>query len=704
MYQLIQSLKDGTTSLVDIPVPTVKPGCLLIKTTKTLVSAGTEKMLVDFGKANFLQKAKQQPDKVKEVWQKIKTDGLKPTLEAVRAKLDQPLALGYCNVGIVLAVGAGVNGFKVGDRVASNGPHAEIVCVPKHLCALVPDGVSDEEAAFTVISSIALQGIRLASPTLGETVAVMGLGLVGLVTVQLLLAQGCRVVGMDFDKKKLALAASFGANVIDLNVTPNPVSSAYQCSNNRGIDAVLITASSKSDDIVHHAAEMSRKRGRIILVGVVGLNLSRSDFYEKELTFQVSCSYGPGRYDNDYELKGQDYPLGFVRWTEQRNFEAVLALMEAGRLNITDLISHRYRFENAIDAYTLLSSSDYKIGILLEYKNDGNTEKTSISLFSKNKHNPSSVKIGFIGAGNFASRFLIPAFKNTSSDLVSIITQSGLSGTTVAKKIGIQRASTNLADVLEDEEINTVVISTRHDTHAELVKKFLMAGKHVYVEKPLVLHMTELDELQNIYAENNCGLLMIGFNRRFAPHSQLIKKQLVGRIAPIAINATINAGFIPADHWTQDLDIGGGRLVGEACHFIDLCRFFVGCRIVGFNVMAMDQVEVRSDKVIISLSFSDGSVASIQYLANGHKSFPKERFEIFSDGRILQLDNFRKLSGYGWTGFKSNKLRGQDKGHQDCINAFVEAVKQGKDSPITAEEIFEVSRVCLELQQAITNV
>jgi predicted dehydrogenase len=717
MKQILQNLKTGETEIAEVPCPACPPGYLLIRTVCTVVSQGTERMLVEFGKANLLDKARQQPDKVRIVLDKIKTDGLLPTLDAVRHKLDQPLAMGYCNMGVVMEVGAGVTGFSVGDRVASNGKHAQVVAVPKHLCAKVPETVGDEAAAFTVLAAIALQGVRLAQPTLGEAVVVTGLGLIGLITVQLLRAHGCRVLGIDLDPAKLELAKRFGAETVDLSRGEDPLAAAARFSRGRGVDAVVIAASTTSNEPVHQAALMCRKRGRIVLVGVVGLELSRADFYEKELTFQVSCSYGPGRYDPAYEEGGHDYPIGFVRWTEQRNFEAVLDMMADGRLDMAPLITHRFDLSRAEEAYRLLTAGG-SLGIVLRYP--GAEEQSDASLrarhvcLAERPPRPAkprdSVVLGFIGAGNYASQILIPAFKQTPAVLKTVISAKGVSGVHAGQKHGFEETGTEAQSVLADAEINTVVVATRHESHARYVCEALRAGKHVFVEKPLAITREELSEIAQTYEKVNGGdggawLLMVGFNRRFAPHVQKMKALLSSVQEPKTLVMTVNAGAIPSDHWTQDPEVGGGRIIGEACHFIDLERFLVGAPIVSVQVAAqgqgLQQRGAPADQATITLRFADGSMGTVHYLSNGHKSFPKERLEVFCAGRILQLDNYRNLLGYGWPGFKRLGLWRQDKGQAACAASFVEAVRSGKPSPIAFEELMEVTKATFDVVDAL---
>lgn len=712
MKQVLQNLKDGSTEVAEVPCPRVGAGQLLIRTTCTLVSAGTERMLVDFGKASFIDKARQQPDKVRMVLDKVRTDGLMPTIEAVRNKLDQPLPMGYCNVGEVVEMGAGVSGYAVGDRVASNGKHAETVAVPVNLCAKVPDAVDDEAAAFTVLGAIALQGIRLVQPTLGETVVVTGLGLIGLVTVQLLKAQGCRVLGLDFDADKLALARRFGAEVVDLKGGADPVAAAMDYTRGRGVDAVIITASTKSNEPVHQAAQMSRKRGRIVLVGVVGLELSRADFFEKELSFQVSCSYGPGRYDPNYEDKGQDYPLGFVRWTEQRNFEAVLDTMAEGRLAIAPLISHRFDIAQASGAYAVVGGSEPSLGIVLKFADatPRGTAPARSATLARTVALPASAgdsasaaagaaRVSVIGAGNYAGAVLIPAFKAAGARLMRIASAGGASSVHLGRKFGFAEATTDTAALLADPNVDAVVVSTRHDTHADYVLRTLAAGKHVFVEKPLALTLDDLARIEVAARARPELRVMVGFNRRFAPQVVKIKQLLAGTPGAKVFLMTVNAGAIPPQHWTQDAAVGGGRLVGEGCHFIDLLRFLAGAAIETFQVTRMDAA--TPDTASLTLRFADGSIGTVHYLANGSKAFPKERLEVFASGRVLQLDNFRRLTGFGWPGFTKMNLWRQDKGQRACAEAFVRALLSGGESPIAMDELLEVGRVSIQIEAAL---
>ena len=615
----------------------------------------------------------------------------------------------------------------------SNGAHAEVVCVPRNLCAKIPDNVSDEAASFTVVGAIGLQGIRLAEPTLGEKFVVFGAGLIGLLTVQLLRATGCDVLAVDLNHERLVLAQSWGAEMCNAG-SGDPVAAANAWTEGAGVDGVLITASAKTDEIVHQAAEMCRKRGRIVLVGVVGLNLRRTDFYEKELSFQVSCSYGPGRYDSAYEQKGQDYPIGYVRWTEQRNFEAVLGMMASGRLDVSAMITDRVSFLDAEKAYEKISDDSSVLGVILEYQksevrgqrseDEGRTTdgrwQTTVRVSAERtdkKPAPGQAVVAMIGAGNFAKMTMGPALAKTGARLKYVSARTnGAAAAHIARKYGFENATTDLEAIWEDPEVNSVFITTQHNSHASLVQQALKAGKHVFVEKPLCLTLEELcsitEEVKKIRrledqkSQNksstsqllNCSsspLLMVGFNRRFAPHIVKMKELLDTVKEPKSMIMTVNAGFIPADHWTQDPEIGGGRIIGEAVHFVDLIRFLAGNEIVKADSSRMDSR--AGDTVSISLSFADGCIGNIHYFANGNKGFPKERLEVFCGGKVLQLDNFRVLRGYGWKNFKKMRLWRQDKGHEAEMKAFVDAVINGGASPISFKEIVEVTETTIRL-------
>jgi len=688
MKQIIQDLRKGDTILEDVPVPRVKQGSVLIQTTRSLVSLGTERMLVDFGKANFLQKAKQQPDKVKMVLDKVKTDGLRPTLEAVFNKLGQPLPLGYCNVGQVVAVGKGVQEFSVGDRVASNGNHAEFVCIPKNLVAKIPDNVSDEDATFTVIGSIGLQGIRLLNPTFGETIVVVGLGLIGLVTAELLLANGCNVIGFDFDNEKIRIAKEKGITAINPSGGTDQVKFVESFTDGVGADGVIITASNKSNEIISQSARMCRKRGRIVLVGVIGLDISRADFFEKEITFQVSCSYGPGRYDEDYEQKGQDYPIGFVRWTEKRNFEAVLNAISRGTLNVQPLITDRIPLPEYQNIYGNMGNSK-SIAAILEYSSD--TKVISSIEINKKSFQGKKGVIGIVGAGNFTSSTMMPNLKKVKAEVKYIASSGGLSSTIIAKKYGIAKSTTNYQQILEDENVDLVFITTQHNTHARMVTESANAGKSVFVEKPLALSEEELSEVIESYDNNNVNI-SVGFNRRFAPLAIQMKKALGNDETPVNIIATMNAGFVPKGVWVHDMQVGGGRIIGEACHYIDLCSYLSGSKVVAVCMNAMGKNPAEdTDNASILLKYQNGSTAVINYFANGSKSYSKERVEVYSQERTMVMDNWRKLKFHGFKGTRNSSGR-QDKGHFNQFQKLIDQHKKGGEPIIQFDSIVNTTK------------
>jgi predicted dehydrogenase/threonine dehydrogenase-like Zn-dependent dehydrogenase len=688
--QIIQSFKTGETILEDIPAPHIKKGTLLIQTTRSLVSLGTERMLVEFGKSNLISKARQQPDKVKQVLDKIKTEGLIPTLEAVFNKLGEPLPLGYCNVGKVIAVGDGVMGFQIGDRVASNGQHAEFVCIPQNLVVHVPNNVSDDEATFTVIGSIGLQGIRLLNPTLGETLVVVGMGLIGLLTAQLLIANGCKVIGVDIDDEKLNISKKWG--VIPFNSrNGDPVKFAEAQTNGIGVDGVVITASTSSNDIISQAAKMCRKRGKIVLIGVIGLDISRADFYEKELTFQVSCSYGPGRYDEEYEQRGNDYPLPYVRWTEKRNFEAILQAISFGKLQVNDMITERVAIENYRDIYDNLRSRK-SIASILTYPETGNELPSETIVLTKATFNNSSGVVGVIGAGNFTKMSMLPALKGSGAVYKYIASAGGVTGTALAKKYGFSHSTTNYLEILNDPDVDLVMITTKHDKHAAMTQEVLQANKHVFVEKPLALNTDELEFIIDTYNNmESSKTITVGFNRRFSPHS-IKAKSLMNNGEAINVIATMNAGFIPSNVWVQDMKIGGGRIIGEACHFIDLITYFTGSKIIAvcMNAMGVNPQE-NTDNASILLKYANGSTGVINYFANGSKAYSKERIEIYGQEKTIVIDNFRQTEGFGFKNFSKLKTR-LDKGHANQFKQLIYAVKNGGESLIPLSDIINTSK------------
>ncbi len=690
MKQVFHNLKDGKSNMPEIPAPDVPNNKLLIRTTHSLLSAGTERMLLDFSKASLLGKAQQQPDKVKKTIEKAKNDGILSTVKAINSSLDQSIPLGYCNVGEVVAVGKDIKGFNIGDRVVSNGPHSELVTVSENLCEIIPEGVSNQEAVFTVLGSIGLQGIRLANPSFGETFLISGLGLIGILTGQILLSNGCRVIGIDPDPERCRIAESLGIKTLCLSSNFDPVNWCNDITNGIGIDGVLITASTSSNQPIELAAKVCRQRGRIILIGVTGLELRRDLFYQKELSFQVSCSYGPGRYDKSYEDDGVDYPIGYVRWTEKRNFGAILNAISQGVININSLISHRFPFEKIEEAFSLLTNKSSALGIVIEYSKNVDEKKRTIKLSSTNKkYMPKlNTSVGLIGAGNYAERFLLPSFKKTGVKFDTIVSSNGAQPFFVGNKFSFKKASTDFNEILTNKNCNSVVVATRHDSHASLIKRSLKAKKNIFVEKPLCLNQDELREISNIY--DGSQILMVGFNRRFSPLIKELKSWIAPKNTRKAFIYTCNAGFIPKDHWTQDPKIGGGRLIGEACHFVDLLRYLSDVKFESMSITDMFEKNSSNDNFTINIKFQDGSIGTIHYYSNGNVSFPKERLEVFTDGCIFQLDNFRKLKAWGVKGFKTIRYLNQNKGQDNCIKEFVDAVEHKGINPIPFDEIYEV--------------
>jgi len=705
MRQVLQSLRTGEITLAELPVPAASDGSLVVESRATVLSPGTERMLVEFGRANLLEKARQQPEKVRQVLGKVRRDGLRSTVEAVRSKLDEPVALGYCQAGVVRAVGSDVRDFAIGDRVVTNGGHAEYVRVPRTLAARIPSDVTFEAAAFTPLAAIGLQGLRLAQPTLGENVVVYGLGVIGLLTVQLARAHGCRVIGIDRIADRLALAESFGAEPVESREGDDLAAKVHVATGGVGADAVLLTLASESDDPVHQAAQMSRKRGRLVLVGVTGLDLQRSDFYEKELSLQVSCSYGPGRYDPTHEEGATDYPLPYVRWTEGRNFEAVLGLIADGRLDPAALVTRRISFDRAPEAYEAITGEDRALGVLLEYpeKEAGQAEAGRTVSAGREGAAPGGGArqaegvVGFIGAGNFATRVLMPAFAEAGASLHTVVSSTGRSAARAAEDHGFERVTTDPDVVFEDPSIDTVVIATRHDSHAEYVVKALDAGKHVFVEKPLAIRLEEIDAIEEALARSD-RILCVGFNRRFAPLTVEARRVLEGRQGPLVVSITVHAGSLPDDHWTKDPEIGGGRLVGEACHFIDLARCLVGTPIRDVTTTSARDPAGRliEDVSVIQMTFDDGSIATIQYLANSPEQLPKERVELFWEGRGIRIDDWRGIEGGGVKG--TWFWRSRDKGHTYLAFAFLRSVTNHAPPAISRRELLEVSRCAIQVK------
>lgn len=686
MKQIIQDIKSGKTILEKVPAPSVGYGEILIKTKSTLVSLGTEKMLINFGKSGYIGKIKQQPEKFKLAINKIKSDGLKPTLEAIFRKLDQPIPLGYSNSGVVLDVGEGVKHIRKGDRVACNGFHAEIVSVPENLVAKIPSNVSYDEAAFTVVGSIGLQGIRLLNPTFGETVVVFGLGVIGLIAAQILKSNGCNVIGIDIDEEKLKIANKLGIKTIN-SKKQDIISKVNELTSDVGADGVLITASSKSNKLINDSAKMCRKRGRVILIGVIGLDINRSEFYEKEITFQVSCSYGPGRYDSIYEDKGLDYPIGFVRWTEKRNFEAFLEAISNKLIDLKPLISKRVSLDNFFDIYNNID--DNSIANIIEFDNKISSFNENIIQIHETNYKSTKAIIGIIGAGEFTSSTLLPNLNKVKSQIKYIASAKGLRGTILAKKYKIQKSTTDYKNLLKDKDISGVIISTRHNLHASQVINSLKADKHTFVEKPLAITYKELLEVKKVY-ENSNSSLTVGFNRRFSPFSIDAKKSLGDDPGQINIVTTMNAGFLPKEHWAHDMEVGGGRIIGEACHYIDLISFLSNSYVKSVLMTPNGlNSNINSDNGTIILKYANGSLGVINYFSNGHKSYSKERIEIYQSGKNIIIDNFKKIKYFGYG--KQNKTRFQNKGHYNQFKSWNNFLINGGKPLIEFNSLYNTS-------------
>lgn len=707
MKQLLQNIKDGKTIIEEVPIPTPREGQALVKIFASLVSAGTERMVVEFAEKSYLGKARSRPDLVKQTLDKAKREGIMPTVQAVFNRLDQPMGLGYSTAGVIVALGKNMQGFKVGQRVACAGggyaTHAEYNVVPRNLLMPLPKNVDFESAAFTTLGAISLHGFRLAEPQLGENVAVIGLGLLGLLTIQLAAAAGCHVLGIDIDPKRVRLASSLNVEAVS---RPQAESAAVAFTQNRGFDSIIICADTSSNDPVELAGVIARDRAKVVATGAVGLNFPRKIYYEKEISFINSRSYGPGRYDLNYEENGQDYPIGYVRWTEGRNFQAVVDLMASGKLKVESLISHRFDINEGVKAYEVITGKKKEpfLGVLLTYPERKVKEERKVE-FSSILHRPSSiVKLGVLGAGLFANSTLLPILKNNKDfELVGIASSGGLHAQHSGKKFGFQYATSSEDEIINDPKINSVAILTRHDTHADLVVKALKAGKHVFVEKPLAINSIQLSAISKVLKAEGCPLIAVGFNRRFAPLIQSLQSQLSNLQEPKHLHYRVNAGFIPANHWTQDEAIGGGRIIGEACHFIDLITFLVGALPVKVSAYALpNNGKYKEDNVSMTFTFADGSIGVVDYLANGDKSMPKERLEVFCGGLVAVLDDYVSLTTVK-DGRKKVESGAQDKGWRAEMAAFAEAVRAGKAAPIPYEQILAVTKSTFAAVESIRS-
>lgn len=692
MKQVVQDVRSGVTEVREIPAPLSAPHHVVVATAASLVSAGTERYVVELARKSLLGKARQRPDQVRRVLEKARDEGLMTTLQQVRAKLDEPMPLGYSAAGTVLAAGAGVQRFKVGDRVAAATPHAELVTAGENLCARIPDGVSFEQAAYTSVAAIALEGVRLAGVQLGDRVLVIGLGLIGQICVALLKAQGCRVFGTDIDAGRCGLAHAFGADAAE---TGSPLESARAFSGGHGVDAVLITAATTSNEPVEFAAEACRHRGRIVLVGVAGLNLPRPPFFQKELEFTVSSSLGPGRGDPRYEEMGIDYPIGFARWTAQRNMEAVLTLMADGKLPVEKLTTHRFPIERAAEAYTLITSgAEPFTGIVIDYP-EAPAEPVRRVQLRRGGAAAKALGVSVIGAGNFARLFILPSLERLHGIAFrGLCTAKGMSAEHSGRTAGFAFATTDADEIWNDAETAAVLIATRHNLHASLVTAALRAGKDVFVEKPLCIGVDELQQITGVVEElgDRCPLLTVGFNRRFAPATLEIAR-FFGGIEPLSISHRFAAGPVPEDHWTQDERIGGGRIIGEACHAIDTCTAIAGSppvRVYAESVADAGSLRKTDDRVFITLRHANGSISSVSYQAGGDRAAPAERIEVSGGGRSAAVENWDRIDL--WRGGRKRTINGgKDKGHRAEFAAFVDACRAGAPAPIAWPDIYGVT-------------
>lgn len=716
MKQIIQSYRSGELWLAEVAAPGCRPGGVLVRTRASFVSAGTERMLVDFAKKNLVGKAVAMPDQVKKVLRKVKSEGLFPTIEKVRAKLDQPIPLGYSCAGVVEEVGSRVRGLTVGDRVACGGAgfanHAEFNTVPKNLVVKMPEDVSFEDASCATVGSIALQGVRQCDVRLGESVCVMGLGLLGLLSVQMLKAAGCRVIGYDPNETRCTLARDLGA---DLAVSGRLEIAVDAFSQGYGVDAVLIAAATKSNEPVTVAGDIARHRGKVVVTGMVGMDLPRDQYYKKELDFKLSLSYGPGRYDSQYEEHGQDYPYGYVRWTEQRNIQAFLEMAAAGQVSPSKLVTHRFSIDDALDAYDLLlgKTSEPYLGIVIEYPEVAQCERSVETRSPESnmaKVGAKRIGVGFLGAGNFTKAVLLPEMKKRTEDvsLVGVCTAGGMNASETARKEGFIFGGTDREELLNDKRVDAVFVTTPHNSHVPLVCEALQAGKHVFIEKPLAIGREQLGQFLDVWnslgGQNEGPVAMVGFNRRFSSHVVLLREYFSNRHTPLVMNYRVNAGTIPTNHWIQDIEVGGGRVVGEVCHFIDTASCVVGCHVteVQASCVATDnRAQVAEDSVSITLKYQDGSLASILYVAYGTPELPKERCELFASESVGILEDYRSSRCFGKLG--KRKLTGkQSKGFSEEIQAFLTGIHSGV-MPISMESLVNTTLATFAVQESLRS-
>ena len=713
MKQLLQNIRDGKTIVAEVPCPEARPGFALVRTATSLVSAGTERTLVEFAEKSLIGKAQSRPDLVRQLLDKARREGIIPTLEAAFNRLDLPMPLGYSSAGTVVECGAGLEEFKPGDRVACAGGsfavHAEYAVVPRNLLVRLPDHVDFDSAAFTTLGAIAMHGFRLAQPQLGERVAVIGMGLLGLLAAGIARAAGCHILGVNLNPARIELARTMGFKAVARSQAEE---TARSTTRGQGFDVVLICADARSNDPIELAGNIARDRGRVVAIGAVGLNIPRKIYYEKELSFQVSRSYGPGRYDANYEEHGRDYPPGFVRWTEGRNLEAFVQLLAEGKVDVNPLISHHFSIEQAPEAYDLITAKTRQpfLGVLLTYPQSVDEVPTRRVLLpgASEPVAPAAGELGLgvLGAGNYASAMFLPTVKKVGGvQTVVVASASGLSARHAAERFGYQQAAASEREVFENPAVNVISILTRHQLHARQTLTALHSGKAVYCEKPLAIRTEELDEIETALAAEQLPLLMVGFNRRFAPFGQKMHAFFEDRGEPFTAHYRVNAGFIPLNHWVHDPNQGGGRIIGEACHFIDFITFLAGELPTVVSAHALpDRGQYHQDNVVLTLTFADGSLGTLEYLANGDKSVPKERVEVFCGGRVAVLDDFRRLELVQNGHRKVTQARlGQDKGHRGAWAAFLAALKNGGQPPIPYTHLIGVTRAAIAAVQSLAS-
>lgn len=739
MRQILEDLRTGEVRLETVPPPVLRDGGVLVHNMASLISPGTEKMSLELGQKSLLGKARERPDLVRQVLSKVRQEGVLSTYRKVMSRLEAPAPLGYSCAGEVLKVGKGVSTFQAGDRVACGGAgyasHAEVVFVPTNLCVKIPEALSFQQAAFGTLGAIALQGVRQCEPTLGERVAVIGLGLVGQLTVQILKASGCGVMGVDLEGWKVDLARELGADVATLRGRDDAATVASAFSRGFGLDAVIITAATSSNDPIELAATVARDRARVVVVGAAKMDLPRNLYYEKELDVRLSRSYGPGRYDPMYEEKGVDYPIGYVRWTEQRNMGAFLDLIAQGKIDVERLITHRFDIQNALEAYALISGDieEKYVGILLRYSQpeagkektrsekvrlggDEREDATEEMSEGRSRHVTKRLNVGLIGAGSFAKGVILPTLRgmikngDRTLSLRGVATATGISAKAVGDKFGFAYCTTDVSEILTDADIDCVIISTRHDLHAPLAIKALESRKHVFVEKPMALSELELQEIAEVRREM-CGaegrvVLQVGLNRRFSPLAAEVKRFYENRQDPLVVNYRVNAGFVPRDHWTQNPEEGGGRIIGEVCHFVDLMQFLLSSRPIRVYAQAIScdgRALVKNDHTNITLMFDDGSIGTISYAAGGDSSFPKERVEVFGEKSVAVIEDFKKAMLVRDGKTKRVRKFSQDKGHRDEFAAFFGAVEHGGDSPLPFQEALSATQTTFAILDSINK-